>query len=174
MDEETQKMVKEAMEREVPELINRHAGANGLDMVGDNTVFCDCANPTSLANDTGEPHGACLNCKLQFGYGPPANVVIVKKPVPPFPPTPVCDLWAAKAEERETILCFWDWMCGKRFLLYQPHTSDSGWESFIPVEKTGDELVAEYMGIDLKELENERRALLDAVRLANQKESEKT
>lgn len=91
---------------------------------------------------------------------------------PSMPPTPTCDLWAAKSEEREIILQFWEWMCAKRFLLYEPHTSRSGWESFVPVEKTGDQLIAEFMGIDLRELDRERNALLAAIQQAN--ESEKT
>lgn len=76
-------------------------------------------------------------------------------------PTPMCDRLAASSAEREAILRFLDW-CGERNLVLAELT-DSGRSSLI-YPGPGTDIVFRYLGIDVAELDRERRALLDASR----------
>lgn len=76
--------------------------------------------------------------------------------------TPMCDKWAANLEERRIIEEFWEWLVENK--AHNPEL----WRHGVPiVEIHIDKAMDEYHGIDQRELDKERRAILEEQRKLN-------
>lgn len=73
-------------------------------------------------------------------------------------PTPTCDKLASLSKEKDAIMEFLDWARSERGLALAKHEEDE----FYPSSFQGslEKLVHEFLDIDHRELERERRALL--------------
>jgi hypothetical protein len=76
-------------------------------------------------------------------------------PVTKYPPTPELDKQAAivASGEANTVQHFLDWLYDDQNLVLEP---DPG--------RSREQLMADFFGIDLRKIETERRAILDAIR----------
>ena len=89
-------------------------------------------------------------------------------PRPVAPETPECDNLAALMGNVDAITEFIEWAGEHGFQLGQFAPVD-GYrdEQFMPVGRSTHELALESLGLDVKKLETERRALLDYQRRLN-------
>jgi hypothetical protein len=76
-------------------------------------------------------------------------------PVTKYPPTPELDKQAAliATGETNTVQRFLDWLFDEQNLVLEP---DPG--------RSREQLMADFFGLDLRKIETERRAVLDAIR----------
>ena len=89
-------------------------------------------------------------------------------PRPVAPETPECDNLAALMGNVDAITEFFEWAGEHGYQLGQFAPVD-GYrdEQFMPVGRSTHELALESLGLDVKKLETERRALLDYQRRLN-------
>jgi len=69
-------------------------------------------------------------------------------------------LEAAKADS-QAIGEFLDWLNSRKIVLCKLAKLE---EAFVPIDRTNEQLLAEYFNINLRKVERERRALLDYIR----------
>lgn len=78
-------------------------------------------------------------------------------------PTPELDKQHAVIESgaSDTLTEFYDWL-GERGLIIAEWSEI--WQEWIPVSTSGNQLFADFFGIDLDKIESERRAILEELR----------
>jgi hypothetical protein len=80
--------------------------------------------------------------------------------------TPECDKMAKVRDQSQSIGEFLEWLSGKGIHLgKQFNYNDVDYSEFLPYSYTTEELLAEFFEIDLNKVEEERRALLEELRL---------
>lgn len=79
---------------------------------------------------------------------------------------PMCTKLSESSDERRTINDFVEWLQQKGIWLCD-REEGSNFAEYRPIAKRSDELVMEYLEIDTKKLEEERRAILAEQRRAN-------
>jgi len=84
---------------------------------------------------------------------------------------PECDKLSLYGSERRNIVEFIEWLCENGHGIYD--RVESRYEvhpGVEPTRKSRESLVLQFLGVDEKELEKERRRILDAQREANGEE----
>lgn len=77
------------------------------------------------------------------------------------PSYPECEKLRALHPERMALLAFIEWLHqDKKWTIAQPLPSG---ERYMPVLQQAEAIVFEYLGVDTKKLEEERRAMLSAL-----------
>ena len=82
--------------------------------------------------------------------------------------TPECDKMRAVQEKSRELTNFVDWLREQKYAICEEKEYSDTYprEQWYPLRKNFEELFAEYFGIDLKKVEEERRALLEEIRSA--------
>jgi len=78
-----------------------------------------------------------------------------------MPGCPECDKMLKVAQDSHKLGEFIDWLNGQEITLC---TWDSYNEQYVNCHENPENLLARYFGIDLKKVEQEKRALLDVIR----------
>jgi hypothetical protein len=79
---------------------------------------------------------------------------------------PMCEKLSDNADERRTVNEFLEWLQEKGIWLCD-RDQGSNFADYRPITKRADDLLLEFLEIDPKALEAERRAILDEQRRAN-------
>jgi len=82
---------------------------------------------------------------------------------------PNCNIVAARAKDTRLLSNFVDWLQENGIVLAHSQVGYFGQELF-QIRESYESLFARFIGVDLNELENERRAILDGLREAHDKE----
>ena len=80
---------------------------------------------------------------------------------------PECEKMAAVQEKSRELTNFVDWLRDDQgYAICEEKTYDDTYpkEQWYPLRKSFEQLFADYFGIDLKKVEEERRALLEEIR----------
>ena len=67
------------------------------------------------------------------------------------------------AEETQIIGDFMDWLESQKCIVLAEPSHDYGSDQLMPTWKSADQLLAEYFGVDLKKLEEEKVAILKEI-----------
>ncbi len=82
-----------------------------------------------------------------------------------MPKCPECDKIVTTQDESQILSNFVDWLNSKGYAICTiEETPGYPKEQHIPLRKTYEQLFADYFEIDLNKCEQERRALLEAIR----------
>lgn len=76
-----------------------------------------------------------------------------------YPPTPELDKMLAVNDKSQVIGEFLDWLRNDRDIIFAKYHKDELYPEYSSIEK----LLAEFFGIDLKKIEEERRAILKSL-----------
>ena len=89
-----------------------------------------------------------------------------------MPPTPEHDKLKAVIDsgERDAVQRFLDWLYDEKKYRVTHLVQLGAWgdEDLIPIKETREELMAEFFGVDLQKLSQEKQALLGAIRASDQ------
>jgi hypothetical protein len=119
----------------------------------------DCTCGGVLRVQEGGEAQVCDKCNTRWGVK--GGLLIAN---PANPACPECDKLASVADKSQVIGEFIDWLLGeKQYILAKWGTGEVE-DMLLPRNPSVQGLLAEFFGIDLKKVEVERRALLDAIR----------
>ena len=80
--------------------------------------------------------------------------------------SPECEKMVAVQEKSKELTKFVDWLREQGYAICEERIYKGSYpeEQWVPLKKSFEQLFADYFGIDLKKVEEERRALLEEIR----------
>ena len=80
---------------------------------------------------------------------------------------PECEKMRKVKDQSQVIGEFLDWLHGEKNILFAEQRGEPPFDRILPVLFNTEELLAEFFNIDLKKVEQEKRAMLDEIRKKN-------
>jgi len=89
--------------------------------------------------------------------------------------SPECEKMVAVQEKSQELSNFIDWLREQGYAICEERVYKDSYppEQWVPLKKSFEQLFADYFSIDLKKVEEERRAILEEIRRSEQDDHEK-
>jgi len=81
---------------------------------------------------------------------------------------PIHAMLTARAEERQTVQAVIDWLDERGWTICREIENRVGDTRYTPIEQSKTQLMAEYFDVDLQAFDDEKLAMLDAFRAAQE------